>query len=59
MTNPNYAIHGLIDANSIKSGWRGTNGMQPDSCDIIDGLYKTLETARGEFNDFTRKKTEM
>ena len=53
MINPNDAIRGLMDANSVKSGWRGTNGMQPDSCDTIKGLYETIEAARGEFNDFT------
>ena len=53
MINPNDAIRGLMDANSVKAGWRGTDGMQPDSCDTIKGLYKTIEAARGEFNDFT------
>ena len=53
MINPNDAIRGLMDANSVKSGWRGTDGMQPDSCDTIKGLYETIEAARGEFNDFT------
>lgn len=53
MINPNDAIRGLMDANSVKPGWRGTDGMQPESCDTIEGLYKTVEAARGEFNNFT------
>lgn len=43
----------LYDKNSVKSGWRSTDGLQPESCDSIDGLYKTVEAARQEFNDFT------
>lgn len=27
--------------------------MQPESCDSIDGLYKTVEATRQEFNNFT------
>lgn len=53
MINPNDAIRGLMDANSLKPGWRGTDGYQPESCDTINGLYKTIEAARGEFNNFT------
>lgn len=53
MINPNDAIRGLMDANSVKSGWRNTDGLQPESCDTLDGLYKTIEAARGEFNSFT------
>lgn len=58
MINPNDAIRGLMDANSVKSGWRGTDGMQPESCDTIEGLYKTIEAARGEFNNFTDSVTK-
>jgi len=58
MINPNDAIRGLMDENSVKSGWRGTNGMQPDSCDTIKGLYETIEAARGEFNNFTDSVTK-
>ena len=53
MINPNDAIRGLMDANSVKPGWRGTDGIQPESCDTIEGLYKTVEAARGEFSNFT------
>lgn len=53
MISPNDAIRGLMDANSVKSGWRGTDGMQPDSCDTIKGLYETIEAAGVEFNNFT------
>lgn len=58
MINPNDAIRGLMDANSVKSGWRGTDGMQPKSCDTIGGLYKTIEAAIGEFNNFTDSVTK-
>lgn len=53
MINPNDAIRGLMDANSVKPGWRGTNGLQPESCDSVDGLYKTIEAVRGEFSGIT------
>ena len=59
MINPNDAIRGLMDENSVKSGWRGTNGMQPESCDTIKGLYDTIEAARGEFNNFTDSVTKV
>ena len=58
MINPNDAIRGLMDANGVKSDWRGTDGMQPESCDTIEGLYKTIEAARGEFNNFTDSVTK-
>ena len=53
MINPADAIRGLMDANSVKSGWRGTDGMQPESCDTIEGLYDTINAVRGEFSDIT------
>lgn len=51
--NKNDKIRFLMDANSIKAGWRGTNGMQPESCDTIDGLMHTIEGVRKEFSDIT------
>ncbi len=53
MINPNDAIRGLMDANSVKAGWRGTDGMQPKSCDSVEGLLKTVESVRGEFSSIT------
>lgn len=53
MVNPADAIRGLMDANSVKSGWRGTDGMQPKSCDSVEGLLKTVESVRGEFSSIT------
>ena len=53
MINPNDAIRGLMDANSVKPGWRNTDGMQPKSCDTIGGLYETVEAVREDFNKFT------
>lgn len=53
MINPNDAIRGLMDANSVKPGWRNTDGMQPESCDTIEGLKSTIEAVRGEFSNFT------
>jgi|GEM_PF-868788 hypothetical protein len=53
MINTNDAIRGLMNQNGIKSGWRGTDGMQPEACDTIEGLYDTVEAARGEFSTFT------
>ena len=53
MINPADAIRGLMDANSVKSGWRGTDGMQPESCDTIEGLYDTINAVREEFSDIT------
>lgn len=53
MINPNDAIRGLMNQNSIKSGWRGTDGMQPESCDTLDGLMQTIQAVRGEFSDIT------
>lgn len=43
----------ILNADSIKTGWRGTDGMQPESCDTIEGLYKSVEAVRGEFNRIT------
>lgn len=51
--NKNDKIRFLMDENSIKTGWRGTNGMQPESCDTIDGLLNTIGAVRGEFSDIT------
>lgn len=51
--NKNDKIRILMDENSIKTGWRGTNGMQPESCDTIDGLLNTIGAVRGEFSDIT------
>lgn len=53
MINPADAIRGLMDANRVKSGWRGTDGMQPESCDTIEGLYDTINAVREEFSDIT------
>lgn len=53
MINPNDAIRGLMDANSVKPGWRNTDGMQPESCDTLEGLYETIGAAREDFNKFT------
>ena len=53
MINTNDAIRGLMNQNSIKSGWRGTDGMQPEACDTIEGLYDTINAVRGEFSDIT------
>ena len=53
MINTNDAIRGLMNKNSIKSGWRGTDGMQPEACDTIEGLYDTINAVRGEFSDIT------
>lgn len=43
----------LMDKNSVKASWRGTDGMQPESCDTVDGLLKTVESVRKEFNDIS------
>lgn len=51
--NTSDKVRFLMDANSIKAGWRGTDGMQPKSCDTIDGLLKTIGAVRGEFSDIT------
>lgn len=53
MINPNDAIRGLMDANSIKSSWRNTDGMQPEECDTLNGLMQTIQAVRGEFSDIT------
>jgi hypothetical protein len=53
MINPNDAIRVLFDEFAIVSKWRGTDGMQPESCDTLKGLYETIEAARGEFSNFT------
>ncbi len=53
MVNPADAIRGLMDANSVKAGWRGTDGMQPESCDSVEGLLKTVESVRDEFSSIT------
>lgn len=53
MVNPNDAIRYLMDKENIKPGWRDTDGMQPESCDTVEGLYKTVEAARADFNRFT------
>lgn len=53
MINPQDAIRSLMDKESIKAGWRGTDGMQPKSCDTIDGLLKSVEAVRGEFSEIT------
>lgn len=58
MINPNDAIRGLMDKNSISPEWRNTDGFQPESCDTIKGLYDTIEAARGEFNNFTDSVTK-
>ena len=58
MINPNDAIRDLMDKENIKPDWRGTDGYQPESCDTIEGLYKTIEAARGEFNNFTDSVTK-
>lgn len=59
MINTNDAIRGLMNQNSIKSGWRGSDGMQPESCDTLEGLYKTIKAARDEFNAFTNSVAEF
>ena len=51
--NASDKVRFLMDKNAIKAGWRGTDGMQPESCDTIDGLLKTIEAVRGEFSDIT------
>ena len=51
--NAEDKVRPLMDKNTIKAGWRGTNGMQPESCDTIDGLIKTVEAVRGEFSGIT------
>lgn len=37
----------------IKGGWRGTDGYQPESCDTIAGLMKTVEAVRNEFSELS------
>ena len=51
--NASDKVRFLMDKNSIKAGWRNTDGMQPESCDTIDGLLKTIGDVRGEFSDIT------
>lgn len=51
--NASDKVRFLMDENSIKAGWRGTDGMQPESCDTIDGLIDTIKAVRGEFSDIT------
>ena len=53
MINPNDAIRYLMDKENIKPGWRGTDGMQPESCDTIEGLLKTVGAVRDEFSGIT------
>ena len=53
MINPNDAIRDLMDKENIKAGWRGTDGMQPESCDTIEGLLETIGKVRDEFNGIT------
>lgn len=53
MINPNDAIRGLMNENSIKSSWRNTDGMQPEECDTLDGLMQTIQAVREEFSDIT------
>ena len=43
----------LLNPDSVKTGWRGTDGLQPESCDSIEGLYKSVESVRMEFNDLS------
>ena len=51
--NPADKVRFLMDSNSVQAGWRGTDGMQPKSCDTINGLLKSVEAVRGEFNDIS------
>ncbi len=37
----------------IKGGWRGTDGYQPELCDTIAGLMKTVEAVRNEFSELS------
>lgn len=50
-SNDEDAIRNLMDKQSIKQGWRdGTNGLQPESCDTINGLLKSVQEVREEFS---------
>ena len=39
----------LFSSSSVKGGWRGCDGLQPESCDSIEGLYKAVEESREDF----------
>lgn len=52
MINPNDAIHGLMDKNNISRDWR-SDKYQPESCDTIEGLLKTIGAVRDEFSGIT------
>ena len=51
--NSSDKVRFLMDKNSVKSVWRNTDGMQPESCDTIEGLYNTIKAVREEFSDIT------
>ena len=56
--NPADKVRFLMDSNSVQAGWRGTDGMQPKSCDTINGLLKSVDAVRGEFNDISEDVKE-
>lgn len=52
--NESDKIRPLMDKNAISAGWRnGFDGMQPKSCDTIEGLKATINAVRGEFSNIT------
>ena len=53
MKDSNKILNFLKDKKSVSKGWRGTDGYQPESCDTLEGLYKTIKAAQDEFNAFT------
>lgn len=46
-------VQKLKNPTFIKGGWRGTDGYQPESCDTIAGLMKTVEAVRNEFSELS------
>lgn len=46
-------VQKLKNPDFIKGGWRGTDGYQPESCDTIAGLMKTVEAVRNEFSELS------
>ena len=52
--NESDKIRPLMDKNAISAGWRnGFDGIQPKSCDTIEGLKATINAVRGEFSNIT------
>ena len=52
--NDKDEIRNFYDASGVTPDWRdGSKGMQPESCDSIEGLLAEVGAARAEFSNFS------